>query len=386
MVSTAPLFEDIAAEVYRKLKDVVFVAHNVNFDYRFIKASFERCGIRFSATHLCTLQLSRKLYHNIPSYSLGKLCKSLGIEVKNRHRAYGDAEATAVLFNKMFEMNEAFVLNSIQQEILDTLKLPMHIDVEQIESVRENTGVYMLFGADDTPLYISRTKNLRKSIIAHFLQIQEDSFILKLQEYICSFQVFETPSEMVAIIEEAKLIKKYNPKFGTHAADFREFKFGLNFKKDKKGYLECLVEELTESEHEIALKFSSRTKATRYINKLHYKLQLSPKNKEVLPAEEYNQALKNLMKPAIYPFREGLILEKREAKKQSIVYIIQNYNLVGYTQIDKNASPCLEDCIVQSCMVVETTEIRKSLLLMIYKKRRNIEVLPAYSESKLSTL
>src|SRR5579871_443267 len=101
MVADAPLFEDVAAEIYDLLKDAVFVAHNVNFDYSFLKHQLKNCGYDLTSKKLCTVRLGRKVFPGLPSYSLGNLCRELGIDVSNRHRAGGDVLATTTLFEKI---------------------------------------------------------------------------------------------------------------------------------------------------------------------------------------------------------------------------------------------------------------------------------------------
>src|SRR6476620_1833813 len=103
MVASAPLFEEVAATVYDHLNDNIFIAHNVNFDYSFIKSHLEACGYSYQAKKLCTVRLSRQIFPGFPSYSLGNLCQSLDIRIENRHRAGGDAEATVVLFRMLLE-------------------------------------------------------------------------------------------------------------------------------------------------------------------------------------------------------------------------------------------------------------------------------------------
>ena len=91
MVRNAPGFNDVAEKIYQCLKGKVFVAHNVNFDYSFIKSHLGSAGLEFNEKKLCTVRLSRKLFPGFPSYGLGNLCHSLGISLNNRHRAGGDA-------------------------------------------------------------------------------------------------------------------------------------------------------------------------------------------------------------------------------------------------------------------------------------------------------
>src|ERR1700744_1657840 len=97
MVAGAPSFEELAPTVFEWLKDAVFVAHNVNFDYSFILHQLQACGYALNTKKLCTVRLSRKAFPGAPGYSLGKICQHLGIAVSNRHRAGGDADATVLL-------------------------------------------------------------------------------------------------------------------------------------------------------------------------------------------------------------------------------------------------------------------------------------------------
>lgn len=103
MVAFAPTFEEIAKELDYILSGNIFVAHNVNFDYSFIQHQMRRQGLELPTMKLCTVRLSRKVFPGLDSYSLGKLCKSLAIEVEDRHRALGDAKATTILFEKLLQ-------------------------------------------------------------------------------------------------------------------------------------------------------------------------------------------------------------------------------------------------------------------------------------------
>src|SRR5688572_33346854 len=94
MVAGAPEFEKVAEKISALLSEKVFIAHNVNFDYSFLKSHLMRVGYDLKSKKLCTVRLSRKIFPEFPSYSLGNLCRSLEITINNRHRAGGDAEAT----------------------------------------------------------------------------------------------------------------------------------------------------------------------------------------------------------------------------------------------------------------------------------------------------
>ncbi len=101
MVKDAPKFHEIASKILELTENKIVVAHNVGFDYNFVKGEFASLGFSYERKKLCTVQLSRKLFPGRKSYSLGKLCESLNISNKARHRAEGDAVATAELFDML---------------------------------------------------------------------------------------------------------------------------------------------------------------------------------------------------------------------------------------------------------------------------------------------
>lgn len=99
MASEAPKFYEIAKDIWEITENKVFVAHNVSFDYTFVKNEFAALGACYERDTLCTVKLSRKILPGFSSYSLGNLCSYLNITNTARHRAEGDAIATAKLFN-----------------------------------------------------------------------------------------------------------------------------------------------------------------------------------------------------------------------------------------------------------------------------------------------
>ncbi len=98
MVKTAPKFHEIARRIVEITENTTLVGHNIDFDYRMLRQSFQRLGYDFKINTLDTIPLAKKLIPDEVSYSLGKLVKSLGIPLTNHHRAEGDARATLELF------------------------------------------------------------------------------------------------------------------------------------------------------------------------------------------------------------------------------------------------------------------------------------------------
>jgi len=103
MVAAAPLFEEVAPQIYNLLNGRVFVAHNVSFDYSFVHYLLARAGFQWSAPKLCTIRLSRRVFPGLEKYGLGSLTRDLGIKIEGRHRAWGDAAATAQVLTMAIE-------------------------------------------------------------------------------------------------------------------------------------------------------------------------------------------------------------------------------------------------------------------------------------------
>ena len=101
MVADAPKFYELAKQIIEFCEGCVFVAHNVAFDYGMFKSEFKRLGYEFRMPQLCTVRASRYVIPGHASYSLGKLCREIGIDNNARHRADGDAKATTELFHLM---------------------------------------------------------------------------------------------------------------------------------------------------------------------------------------------------------------------------------------------------------------------------------------------
>ena len=103
MVAEAPLFEEVAPMIFNLLKDRIFVAHNVSFDYSFVHYMLGKAGFQWTAPKLCTIKLSKKVFPGLERYGLGSLTRDLGIRIEGRHRAWGDAAATAEVLTMAIE-------------------------------------------------------------------------------------------------------------------------------------------------------------------------------------------------------------------------------------------------------------------------------------------
>ncbi|HMH31387.1 MAG TPA: exonuclease domain-containing protein, partial [Puia sp.] len=168
MTAEAPLFEEVAPTIHALLKEAVFVAHNVNFDYSFVKYQLEACGLELDSKKLCTIRLSRKVFPGMPSYSLGNLCRELGIEITGRHRAGGDTDATVRLFERILAMDSQGHIQVMLKGKNKEQYLPPNLPAEQVDQLPFVAGVYYFHDQKGKVIYVGKARNLLNRVRSHF--------------------------------------------------------------------------------------------------------------------------------------------------------------------------------------------------------------------------
>jgi len=212
LVAEAPAFADVAEAYLERVAGCVFVAHNVGFDYTFLRTALEGAGHTWSAPRLCTVRLARKLIPGQPSYSLGRLCAALDIPNHARHRALGDAEATFELFSRMWtapggaEAIAAAVTTNRREAWL-----PQHVDAEAFERLPTGPGVYRFLDAKGIPLYIGMSHNVRTRVRSHFTAGPDSARRQNFLRDIHRIEADPTGSVLLARLLEDVLIRKHWP-------------------------------------------------------------------------------------------------------------------------------------------------------------------------------
>lgn len=236
MVANAPDFKDVAEEIYTLLHDKVFVAHNVNFDYSFLKHHLDACGYTLNCKKLCTVRLSRKLFSGLPSYSLGKLCASLDIPLINRHRADGDANATAILLGKLLEKDTNGLISDTLKRSSKEQTLPPNLQKSEIDKLPNSPGVYYFKDQKGKVIYVGKAKQIKKRVCTHFtghsISLQRQNFLKSI--YHIDYQLCGT--ELMAFILEAAEIKKFWPENNRAMKRFEQ-KYSLYHFEDQNGYI-----------------------------------------------------------------------------------------------------------------------------------------------------
>jgi DNA polymerase-3 subunit epsilon len=236
MVSSAPVFAEVAAEIHGLLCDKIFVAHNVNFDYSFLSHQLQQHGYRLQSRKLCTVRLSRKIFENQPSYSLGNLCRSLGIPVTNRHRAMGDAEATTELFIRLLSNDTGKHVEGMLKKGSREGFLPMHLSGEDLEKMPDSPGIYYFHDNKGKVIYVGKAKKLKKRVISHFSNNDVSKRKQDLIRLVNRISFLECGNELMMSVMESIEIKRIWPQFNRSQKKF-EHRFGICSYEDRKGIL-----------------------------------------------------------------------------------------------------------------------------------------------------
>lgn len=240
MVRDAPCFGDIASEILKFLENRVFVAHSVNFDYSFIRHQLEEAGYRWTARKLCTVRMARRIRPGLRSYGLGNLCAALDIPICNRHRAGGDADATAILFSRLLEWDQECVIEQMLKHCSSEQRLPPNLPPEQFQALPDQPGVYYFHDRYGKVIYVGKARNVKTRVAQHFsghnINPQRQHFMRNI--FSISFEVCAT--ELMALLLECIEIKRLWPPFNRALKRF-EPKHGLFLYEDQAGYKRLAV-------------------------------------------------------------------------------------------------------------------------------------------------
>ncbi len=318
-----PAFNTFAKEIYEILQDCLFVAHNARFDYSFLKYSFIREEMSFTAKQLCTVKLSRSLYPTERHHNLDAVIRRCGLNCEQRHRAFDDAKAIWNFYKHAKEnFPEAFFLEAINKT-LKRPSLPNKLTHEIIDSLPELPGVYIFYGSQSSvsnsqlsdsglsvfgnsdkqikklktdnkivnpqrtteglqpiPLYIGKSNNIRERVLSHFAGDIRSSKEMSINQQIERIETIVTAGELGALFLEATLIKKMLPLYNRMLRLKHEL-IALKRDRDKDGYDYIIigqVQSMTSNQLDSYLGlFKSRKHAKNFLSNLAKEFQLCEK-------------------------------------------------------------------------------------------------------------
>jgi len=354
MLKTAPKFYEVAKRIVEITEDCIIVAHNSEFDYRILRTEFKRLGFGYKRETLCTVELSKQLIPDQPSYSLGKLTRSLGIPVSDRHRANGDAMATVKLFKMLLvkDTDKSIIKNNIKKSVVEKRLNPNHKTI--IDALPAVTGVYYIHDVDGKIIYIGKSNNIKHRINQHLTDKSSKSKKIQLQ--VASVTYEKTGSELIALLKESEEIKNNKPLFN-RALRRNIFSHALFSYQDNNGYT-ILNIDIADGDKSPIITFTNRQSAKSFMFKVVEEYNLcqkltglyKTKNScfnytikecfgaclEEEPAESYNNRVDQLIEKYSYENKDMIIIDKgRDIDERSVIYI-QNGIFKGLGFFDLN--------------------------------------------------
>ncbi|MBN3582410.1 GIY-YIG nuclease family protein [Algoriphagus aestuarii] len=274
MVEGAPTFNEISERLWELLEGRVFVAHSVNFDYGFVRECFKRSGRNFKEDKLCTVRLARKIIPGLSSYSLGRICEHRNIPILARHRAMGDARATAILFDQMIHDKPEIILSSLKKNSGEAF-LPPHFSLAKFRQIPEKCGVYYMVNERGKVIYVGKAINIKERFKNHFSGNLLPGLKQKLKAEVLDLKWEITGSEMMALLFEAIEIKRLWPKYNS-ALKLPKAMWGLFYYEDNSGFSRFQIAKVTKHLRPLETFFSSE-EATTFLKDGIKNFQLCPR-------------------------------------------------------------------------------------------------------------
>ena len=257
MVLTAPKFHEIAKRVVEITQDSILVGHNIDFDYRMLRQSFKRLGYEFTINTLDTIPLAKKLIPDEKSYSLSKLCKSIGIPLSEAHRASGDARATLDLFKLLIikDKNNEIIQSHKEENLEKDYISKVQILTEDLPNER---GIVYFQNSDGKIISSDVVEDLYKS--AKKIFDSDKAKYKKIQEETEKISYELTGTDLIAkLMMQNKGIQKR-----------QQLTFGLFYRKNK-----YILEKIKLQEEKPLLRFKSFTQGLKAINYIKSREELT---------------------------------------------------------------------------------------------------------------
>jgi len=280
LVADAPVFAAIAPILLDFLEGAVLSAHNVRFDYGFIKAEFKRLGISMRQKVLCTVKLSRLLYPQHHSHGLDAIMQRHGIATMARHRAMGDVEVVLAFLDSAKRELGASALSNAVTNLMRLPSVPTHLDASLLDEMPEAPGVYLFFGENDLPLYIGKSVNLRARVLSHFSADHTSTKEMRIAQEIKHIEWIPTAGDFGALLLESQLVKARQPIYNRQLrAEKQLCSWQLNAKIEAKPWLSLINERDIDPSQLASLygTFKTKRQATETLRKIAESHQLCPK-------------------------------------------------------------------------------------------------------------
>lgn len=350
MVASAPLFDEVADKIFAMLCNKIFVAHNVNFDFSFVKHHLKNSGYELNVKKLCTVRLGRRVFPGLASYSLGNLCRSVGIVIENRHRAAGDAKATVLLLEKYLALDGKLHIDAMLKKASSEQWLPNHLDKSVISALPGKPGVYYFHNSKGKIIYVGKAINIKKRVSSHFTHNDAEKKRQYFLRLVANITHTQCASELHALVLESAEIKRLWPKYN-YSQKQPVQKYGLYSFEDKRGYIRLAIDKRKKNLkalyhfnllHEGMVLLRNMAEEFELDLKLCYldKTPVIEKDLEFLePPLYYNGKIKKALEALEEQLPTFAILDDGLSKKEKLCMLVERGSFWGMGYIDAKKTP-----------------------------------------------
>lgn len=359
MLRQAPKFFEVAKRIIEITEGCIIVAHNAPFDYRILKLEFDRLGYNFQKPTLCTVEMSKVLLPDAQAYSLGKLVRSLGIPIADRHRASGDAMATLKLFKLLLDkdIDKQIVKQQIKNEVHQGIS-PKLFDI--LENIPTTIGIFYIHNDKGNIIFIGKSNNIRKKLNQIFTADTKIAKRIQKEVYTVTFE--ETGNELIALLKEREELLHNKPVLNPTQRK-SPFLWSVYQEKLENGY-ETLKIHKSDGRKNAVQSFKNQKSALQFINELYKENEIVEEVQNALSSAEnihypsvlHNELFVSLINANQLKYKNIIIVLKGRNLNEKSAVVIENGIFKGFCFFDLNYQ------------ILNTQVLSKILIPLIYTK------------------
>ena len=372
MLRNAPKFYEIAKRIVEITEGCIIVGHNAAFDYRILQTEFRRLGYEYIKTTLCTVELSQQLIPDKESYSLGKLVRSLGIPMSERHRASGDAMATLNLFKYLLEKDTkksiitASVKNDVHLEMASR-----HLKI--LDALPETLGVFYIHNKEGKIIYVGKHKNIKGRVNQLLTSPSKRDRYLQRHTYKVTYE--EMGNELIATLKELELIQLNNPKCNNRSIDkLKNINYILTSHYNKRGYL-CFSIELLQSQNNFITTFETLKEGLFFLKRIEKEFLLNEVDFNNESPEIYNKRVKEIFAKYGLQNEDIAIVDKGRVVGEKSMILVIDGNIKGYGFLNLNYQLTQRSILETLITPLANSLLNRHLLHSYLRKNSKVKVL-----------
>lgn len=372
MLRNAPKFYEIAKRIVEITEGCIIVGHNATFDYRILQTEFRRLGYEYIKTTLCTVELSQQLIPDKESYSLGKLVRSLGIPMSERHRASGDAMATLNLFKYLLEKDTkksiitASVKNDVHLEMASR-----HLKI--LDALPETLGVFYIHNKEGKIIYVGKHKNIKGRVNQLLTSPSKRDRYLQRHTYKVTYE--EMGNELIATLKELELIQLNNPKCNNRSIDkLKNINYILTSHYNKRGYL-CFSIELLQSQNNFITTFETLKEGLFFLKRIEKEFLLNEVDFNNESPEIYNKRVKEIFAKYGLQNEDIAIVDKGRVVGEKSMILVIDGNIKGYGFLNLNYQLTQRSILETLITPLANSLLNRHLLHAYLRKNSKVKVL-----------